>query len=332
MAKGGGYIHGTLGLACFALVIAMAGATQFNVGGANGWSVPGANAESYNDWAEKTRFQVGDKLVFVYPKDKDSVLLVEPADYNACNTSSYVKRFADGNTVFDLDRSGAFFFISGVDANCLANEKLIVMVLAARNATAASPCAIARLFACCFVVMSVAAMAGATQYKVGGDGGWAVPGAGAESYNTWAEKTSFQIGDQLLFVYPKDKDSVLEVEPADYNSCNTASYDKKFADGSTAFDLDRAGAFFFISGVDDNCRAGEKLIVMVANSTTTTSSPPPSSSSSSPSGNNPPAGKPAGTANGGGGSKSGAAGITAATSGIAGVVVAAVAYVAAIAI
>uniref|UniRef100_J3L9U1 Phytocyanin domain-containing protein n=1 Tax=Oryza brachyantha TaxID=4533 RepID=J3L9U1_ORYBR len=119
----------------------------------------------------------------------------------------------------------------------------------------------------CFVLLHAVAMgAAATQYKVGGDGGWGVPGAGAESYNTWAEKTSFQIGDQLLFVYPKDKDSVLLVEPADYNACNTASYDKKFADGSTTVTLDRAGAFFFISGVDANCRANEKLIVMYINS------------------------------------------------------------------
>jgi hypothetical protein len=48
----------------------------------------------------------------------------------------------------------------------------------------------------CAVLM--AAVAGATQYTVGGDNGWAVPGTGAESYNTWAEKTGFQIGDQLL--------------------------------------------------------------------------------------------------------------------------------------
>uniref|UniRef100_A0A0E0G1N3 Phytocyanin domain-containing protein n=1 Tax=Oryza nivara TaxID=4536 RepID=A0A0E0G1N3_ORYNI len=127
MVKGtSGYSYG-LGLACFALVVAMAGATQFKVGGGNGWSVPAANAESYNDWAEKMRFQIGDTLVFVYPKDKDSVLVVEPADYNACNTSSFDKKFADGNTVFTLDRAGAFFFISGVDANCRAGEKLIVM-------------------------------------------------------------------------------------------------------------------------------------------------------------------------------------------------------------
>uniref|UniRef100_A0A0E0JVV9 Phytocyanin domain-containing protein n=1 Tax=Oryza punctata TaxID=4537 RepID=A0A0E0JVV9_ORYPU len=201
------------------------------------------------------------------------------------------------------------------------------------------------LLACSFVLLHVVAMAGATQYKVGGDGGWGVPGAGAESYNTWAEKTSFQIGDQLLFVYPKDKDSVLVVEPADYNSCNTASYDSKFADGKTVVTLDHAGAFFFISGVDANCRANEKLIVMVANTTGSSSASPPSSSSpSSPSsgggggGGGAPAGQappgapatPAGTNNSpapGGGAKNGA-GLTVAASGLAGSVAAAIAYVA----
>ncbi|CAM0946801.1 unnamed protein product [Alopecurus aequalis] len=132
MAKGAGY---GLGFACFAIVAAMAGATQFQVGGNNGWSVP-AGAQSYNTWAMKNRFQIGDTLEFVYPNDQDSVLVVQPAAYNACNTSSYDKKFSDGNTVFTLDRAGAFFFISGVDANCRANEKLIVMVLAGRNGNA----------------------------------------------------------------------------------------------------------------------------------------------------------------------------------------------------
>ncbi|KAJ1278002.1 hypothetical protein BS78_04G046700 [Paspalum vaginatum] len=120
-----------LGLACFAVAVAVAGATQVTVGGPNGWSVPAAGAEPFNTWAEKIRFQIGDSLLFVYPKDQDSVLLVEPADYNACNTSSYVRKFDDGDTVFTLDRTGPLFFISGVEANCRANEKLIVMVLAA---------------------------------------------------------------------------------------------------------------------------------------------------------------------------------------------------------
>ncbi|KAL6629876.1 hypothetical protein ACP70R_029641 [Stipagrostis hirtigluma subsp. patula] len=129
-----------LGLACFAIAVAMAGATRFQVGGAHGWSVPAAGAESFNAWATKNRFQVGDTLEFVYPSDQDSVLLVDPADYNACNTSSYVKKFTDGDTLVTLDRAGAFFFISGVEANCRANEKVIVMVLAGgRNGTGGAP-------------------------------------------------------------------------------------------------------------------------------------------------------------------------------------------------
>ncbi|KAK8456071.1 hypothetical protein SEVIR_4G273000v4 [Setaria viridis] len=122
-----------LGFACFALVIAAASATQFRVGGQKGWSVPDAGFEPYNTWAGKLRFQIGDQLLFVYPKETDSVLLVEPAAYNSCNTSSYLQKFDDGNTVVKLDRSGPFFFISGNEASCRANEKLIVVVLADRT-------------------------------------------------------------------------------------------------------------------------------------------------------------------------------------------------------
>ncbi|CAL4971247.1 unnamed protein product [Urochloa decumbens] len=138
MAKPSSY---GLALACFAVAVAVTGATQFTVGGANGWSVPAAAAEPFNTWAERTRFQIGDSLVFVYPKDQDSVLLVNPAEYNACNTSSYVKRFDDGDTVVTLDHAGALFFISGVEAHCRANEKLIVMVLASarNNGTGGAP-------------------------------------------------------------------------------------------------------------------------------------------------------------------------------------------------
>ncbi|CAL4966874.1 unnamed protein product [Urochloa decumbens] len=128
-----------LRLACFALVAAAASATQFRVGGQNGWSVPDAGFEPYNTWAGRLRFLIGDQLLFVYPKETDSVLLVEPAAYNSCNASSYLKKFDDGNTVFTLDRSGPFFFISGNEANCRANEKLIVVVLADRTPPGAPP-------------------------------------------------------------------------------------------------------------------------------------------------------------------------------------------------
>ncbi|WVZ78892.1 hypothetical protein U9M48_026537 [Paspalum notatum var. saurae] len=133
---------GLPGLVCVlvaALLAAAASATQFRVGGQKGWSVPDAGAEPYNTWAGRLRFQIGDQLLFVYPKETDSVLLVDAAAYNACNTSSYLTRFDDGSTVFTLDRSGPFFFISGNDASCRANEKLIVVVLAPRTPPAMTP-------------------------------------------------------------------------------------------------------------------------------------------------------------------------------------------------
>ncbi|KAM0910382.1 hypothetical protein ACQ4PT_014210 [Festuca glaucescens] len=125
--------YGLLGLLCFALMAAAASARQFRVGGSKGWSVPDATAEPYNAWAGRMRFLIGDQLLFVYPKETDSVLLVDQASYDACNTTMYLTKFDDGSTVFPLDRSGPFFFISGNGASCMANQKLIVVVLAASH-------------------------------------------------------------------------------------------------------------------------------------------------------------------------------------------------------
>lgn len=51
-----------LGLACFAVVVVAASATQFRVGGQKGWTVPDAGFEPYNTWAGRLRFQIGDQL------------------------------------------------------------------------------------------------------------------------------------------------------------------------------------------------------------------------------------------------------------------------------
>ncbi|URD83021.1 Plastocyanin-like domain [Musa troglodytarum] len=128
-----------LALACVAVMIAMAGATQFRVGGSKGWSVPDPGAMSYNQWAERNRFRVGDSVLFVYPPDKDSVLQVAKEAYDACNTNAYVDKYDDGNTVVTFNRSGPFYFISGVEANCLRNESVVVVVMADRSNRAAAP-------------------------------------------------------------------------------------------------------------------------------------------------------------------------------------------------
>ncbi|PKA53527.1 Early nodulin-like protein 1 [Apostasia shenzhenica] len=117
-----------------ALLMAMAGGTRFRVGDRMGWGVPAnPNEMPYRKWAERNRFQIGDSLLFVYPPGKDSVLRVDSDAYNTCNTSSYITKFDDGNTVFTFNNSGTFFFISGVDQNCIRNESLIVVVMAERR-------------------------------------------------------------------------------------------------------------------------------------------------------------------------------------------------------
>ncbi|KAG6469293.1 early nodulin-like protein 1 [Zingiber officinale] len=120
-------------LASSFMVLSLAAGTQFKVGGSGRWSAPDNNAMTYNQWAEKNRFKIGDSIVFTYLPDEDSVLLVDDDVYKSCNTSSHIDQFNDGNTVFTFTHSGNFYFVSGVKDNCDKNEKLHVVVLGDRT-------------------------------------------------------------------------------------------------------------------------------------------------------------------------------------------------------
>ncbi|KAL2473118.1 mavicyanin-like [Forsythia ovata] len=101
---------------------------QFEVGEETGWVRPTGNEpETYNEWAARNRFRIGDTLYFKY--QKDSVLVVNSADYLNCNTSNPISKFDDGNTVFRFDRSGFFYFISGQSGHCKSGQRLIVRVM-----------------------------------------------------------------------------------------------------------------------------------------------------------------------------------------------------------
>ncbi|KAF2285820.1 hypothetical protein GH714_008258 [Hevea brasiliensis] len=77
-------------------------ATQFTVGGAKGWTVSdNASASNFNQWAERTRFQIGDSLA-----RPDSVLQVTKEDYDNCATTAALATFKDGHTVFTFNRRG----------------------------------------------------------------------------------------------------------------------------------------------------------------------------------------------------------------------------------
>ncbi|KAK1260139.1 hypothetical protein QJS04_geneDACA018093 [Acorus gramineus] len=116
-----------------------ASALQFKVGGSMGWTVP-SDPNSFNDWAGKNRFKIGDTLLFVYDPAKDSVLQVTQPDYDSCNVASPVATLPkSGNTVFTINHSGRLFFISGSRDNCVKNEKMTVVILSDRSSNSSSP-------------------------------------------------------------------------------------------------------------------------------------------------------------------------------------------------
>lgn len=127
----------------------------------------------------------------------------------------------------------------------------------------------------------------AYNFIVGGKDGWVLNPS--EDYNHWAGRNRFQVNDTLckynslytytcicigigsyiymflstVFKYNKGSDSVLVVTKDDYFSCNTKNPITSLTDGESVFKFDRSGPFFFVSGNVDNCRKGQKLVVVV---------------------------------------------------------------------
>ncbi|XP_057539533.1 early nodulin-like protein 15 [Amaranthus tricolor] len=119
----------------FALLFSFTDARDHLVGGKpECWKVPSTESDDFlNKWAQKTRFQIGDSLVWKYDSKKDSVLQVTREAYLSCNTSNPIAAHKEDETKIELTKSGPYYFISGTQAYCEKGEKLIVVVMAARN-------------------------------------------------------------------------------------------------------------------------------------------------------------------------------------------------------
>ncbi|CAN4077104.1 unnamed protein product [Withania somnifera] len=118
----------------FLLLLNFTEARNHLVGGkADSWKIPSSESDSLNRWAEKSRFLVGDFLVWKYDGEQDAVLEVSKKDYVTCNTSSPIAVHNDGNTKIVLDHSGAYYFISGAKGHCEQGQKLIVVTLSEKN-------------------------------------------------------------------------------------------------------------------------------------------------------------------------------------------------------
>ncbi|XVE80550.1 hypothetical protein DITRI_Ditri14bG0149100 [Diplodiscus trichospermus] len=115
-------------LVLISMVMVAVASFQFKVGGERGWTKPTGNeSETYNEWATRNRFHVGDSLYFKY--NNDSVMVVNHTSYTNCTVSDPIFKFEDGDTVFQFDRYGFFYFISGKHGHCKAGQRLIVRVM-----------------------------------------------------------------------------------------------------------------------------------------------------------------------------------------------------------
>ncbi|XP_020874020.1 early nodulin-like protein 2 isoform X2 [Arabidopsis lyrata subsp. lyrata] len=113
----------------------------------------------------------------------------------------------------------------------------------------------------------------ARKFKVGGSGAW-VPNP-PENYESWSGRNRFLVHDTLYFSYAKGADSVVEVNKADYDACNSKNPIKRVDDGDSEISLDRYGPFYFISGNEDNCKKGQKLAVVVISAKVPSTAQPP---------------------------------------------------------
>lgn len=69
-------------------------------------------------------------------------------------------------------------------------------------------------------------------------------------------------------------DSVLVVDKYEYYHCNTSKPIAAFNNGKSVVKLDRPGSFYFISGVPDHCKNGQRLLIEVMSLHPISPSPP----------------------------------------------------------
>uniref|UniRef100_A0A1J3J0D4 Early nodulin-like protein 1 n=1 Tax=Noccaea caerulescens TaxID=107243 RepID=A0A1J3J0D4_NOCCA len=101
-----------------------------------------------------------------------------------------------------------------------------------------------------------------TLYKVGDLDSWGIP-IDAKVYSKWPKTRSFKIGDSLLFLYPPSEDSLIQVTPSNFKSCNTKDPILYMNDGNSLFNLTQNGSFYFTSGQSGHCQKYQKLLVSV---------------------------------------------------------------------
>ncbi|KMT12445.1 hypothetical protein BVRB_5g103740 [Beta vulgaris subsp. vulgaris] len=103
------------------------------------------------------------------------------------------------------------------------------------------------------------------QHKVGDLNSWTVPTAANQGvYDKWSKNNIFRVKDSLLFLYPPSQDSVIQVTPQAYKSCNLKDPILFMNDGNSLFNITQPGEFYFTSGEEGHCQKGQKLHISLS--------------------------------------------------------------------
>ncbi|XP_049356281.1 early nodulin-like protein 1 [Solanum verrucosum] len=98
-------------------------------------------------------------------------------------------------------------------------------------------------------------------FYAGGESGWVLNPS--EPYSHWAERNRFQVNDTIVFKFELGSNSALFVYKEDYYNCNKEDPIVILDHGDSRFTFNGPGTFSFISGHEDNCEKGQKLMIVV---------------------------------------------------------------------
>ncbi|XP_004493190.1 blue copper protein 1b-like [Cicer arietinum] len=119
-------------------------------------------------------------------------------------------------------------------------------------------------------------MVSAKDFVVGDESGWTT----WFDYQSWASNKVFRVGDTLTFKYVAGKDNVVRVNGSDFQSCSIPRTSIVLSSGHDTIVLTTTGRRWYISGVANHCKIGQKLVITVLpqqNSWFPSPSPSPSS-------------------------------------------------------
>ncbi|KAF9587017.1 hypothetical protein IFM89_039703 [Coptis chinensis] len=96
-------------------------------------------------------------------------------------------------------------------------------------------------------------------HLVGDDEGWTQ----FPNFTYWAKGKSFHVGDTLVFSYAQELHNVVQVNGTSYEDCIMEPNLGVLQSGNDSITVAEVGQLWYICGVEDHCKNGQKLTIEV---------------------------------------------------------------------